>query len=110
MIDLDRRISTILNQAFDDCSGLYSCFRLLESFGGLLNRPAIISDFERKYFELLNIYSKDLDDVGAIFLKGKDIVPMHYNMAPVTGAVSWIHELKDRIGKAMEKLNTVNLF
>lgn len=105
--DLDRRISTILNQSFDDCPGLYSCFRLLESFGGLLNRPNIIRDFEGKYFELLKIYSKDLDDVSAIFLKGKHNVPIHYNMAPVTGAVAWIHELKDRIGKAMEKINTV---
>ncbi|KAI8900476.1 dynein heavy chain and region D6 of dynein motor-domain-containing protein [Globomyces pollinis-pini] len=106
--DLDRRISTILNQAFDDCSGLYSCFRLLESFGGLLNRSNIIRDFEQKYFELLKIYSQDLDDVGVIFLRNKENCPIHYNMAPVTGAVAWIHELKNRIGKAMEKLKTLN--
>ncbi|KAJ3312837.1 hypothetical protein HDV04_002647 [Boothiomyces sp. JEL0838] len=106
--DLDKRISTILNQAFDDCSGLYSCFRLLESFGGLLNRPNIICDFEQKYFELLRIYSKDLDDVSLIFIRNKENCPIHYNMAPVTGAVAWIHELKDRIGKAMEKLKTLN--
>ncbi|KAJ3365528.1 hypothetical protein HDU91_002183, partial [Kappamyces sp. JEL0680] len=108
MTDLDRRISTVLNQAFDDCPGLYSCFRLLESFGGLLNRPNIVRDFESKYFELLKIYSSDLDDVSAIFLKNKVNVPIHYNMAPVTGAVAWIHELKERIGKAMEKLRTLN--
>ena len=108
--DLDRRISTILNQAFDDCPGLYSCFRLLESFGGLLNRPNIVRDFERKYFELLKIYSQDLDDVSTIFIKHKNNVPIHYNMAPVTGAVAWIHELKERIGKAMEKLKTVSSY
>lgn len=107
MVDLDRRISTILNQAFDDCPGLYSCFRLLESFGGLLNRPNIVRDFEKKYFELLKIYSQELDDVSAIFLKSKTNVPIHYNMAPVTGAVAWVHELKERIGKAMDKLKTV---
>ena len=107
MTDLDRRISTILNQAFDDCPGLYSCFRLLESFGGMLNRPEIFKEFEKKYFELLKIYSKDLDDVLTIFLKHKTDIPIHYNMAPVTGAVAWIHELKDRIGKALDKLHTV---
>ncbi|KAJ3191413.1 hypothetical protein HK101_007802 [Irineochytrium annulatum] len=106
--DLDRRIGTILCQAFDDCSGVHSCFRLLESFAGLLSRPTIQHDFEKKYFSLLKSYSQDLDNVNAIFLKFKDCPPIHYNMAPVTGAVAWTHELKDRIGKAMEKLKTLN--
>ncbi|KAJ3096963.1 hypothetical protein HDU97_005410 [Phlyctochytrium planicorne] len=107
--DLDRRIGTILCQAFDDCSGLHACFRLLESFSGLLSRPNIQQDFEKKYFSLLAAYSQDLDEVNAIFLKFKDSgPPIHYNMAPVTGAVAWAHELKDRIGKAMEKLKTLN--
>ena len=108
--DLDRRIGTILCQAFDDCSGLYSCFRLLESFAGLLNRKHIQQDFEQKYFELLRIYSQDLDEVSQIFLKSKENPPIHYNMAPVTGAVAWVHELKDRISKAMDKLKTVIFF
>ncbi|KAI8853660.1 dynein heavy chain and region D6 of dynein motor-domain-containing protein [Chytridium lagenaria] len=106
--DLDRRIGTILCQAFDDCSGLHACFRLLESFSGLLNRPNIQHDFEKKYFALLKAYSLDLDEVNVIFLKFKDSPPIHYNMAPVTGALAWAHELKDRIGKAMEKLKTYN--
>jgi dynein heavy chain len=105
--DLERRMSTILNQAFDDCSGLHSCFRLLESFGGLLHRENIVKHFEQKYYALLKIYSDDLDDVSAIFLKNKENCPIHRNMAPITGLISWIHELKDRIGKSMEKLRTV---
>ncbi|KNC98871.1 dynein beta chain, flagellar outer arm [Spizellomyces punctatus DAOM BR117] len=106
--DLDRRLGTILSQSFDDCSGLNSCFRLLESFAGLLSRPVIQQDFEKKYFALLNMYSDDLDDVAAIFNKYKSQPPIHYNMAPVTGAVAWVHELKDRITKAMEKLKSFN--
>ncbi|ORY39399.1 hypothetical protein BCR33DRAFT_720231 [Rhizoclosmatium globosum] len=80
IMDLDRRIGTILCQSFDDCSGVHSCFRLLESFSGLLNRPVIQQDFEKKYFSLLKTYSQDLDDAN----------------------------LKDRIGKSMEKLKTLN--
>ncbi|KAI8587105.1 dynein heavy chain and region D6 of dynein motor-domain-containing protein [Geranomyces variabilis] len=106
--DLDRRIGTILSQSFDDCSGLNSCFRLLESFAGLLNRPVIQTDFEKKYFALLKMYSEDLDVVAAIFAQFRAHPPIHYNMAPVTGAVAWIHELKDRISKAMEKLKSFN--
>lgn len=106
--DLDKRIATILCQGFDDCSGIQSCFRLIEIFSGLLNRPTIQSLFEKKYFILLQMFSDDVDQVHKIFLAGKEHPPMHPNMAPVTGAVSWIHELKERIGKIMEKLNALN--
>ncbi|KAJ1566553.1 hypothetical protein HK405_009349, partial [Cladochytrium tenue] len=105
--DLDRRIGTILCQGFDDCSSISGCFRLIDSFAGLLNRPTIQHDFEKKYYELLRAFSRELDDVAAIFAKFKDAPPIHYNMAPVTGAVAWTHELKDRIGKGMEKLKTL---
>jgi dynein heavy chain len=106
--DLDRRIGTILCQGFEDCTGLHACFRLIESFSGLLSRPRIQHDFESKYFDLLQAYMRDLDDVKTIFLQGRVDAPIHYNMAPVTGAVAWCHELKERIGKAMEKLRSLN--
>jgi dynein heavy chain len=50
-----------------------------------------------------------LDKAHATFLKGKDDPPIHYNMAPVTGVIAWIHELKERISKAMDKLQNVLL-
>lgn len=106
--DLDRRIGTILCQGFDDCSGLVACFKLLESFAGLLSRPTIQHDFEKKFYELLVLYSTDLDEVASIFGKNKEDPPIHYNMPPVSGAISWIHELKDRIVKSMEKLKGLN--
>ncbi len=98
----------MLCQSFDDCSGLYSCFRLLESFSGLLYRPTIQRDFETKYYEILRIFSADLDEVQVIFHTFKNSPPIHYNMAPVTGAIAWIHELKERISKYMDKLKGVS--
>lgn len=108
--DLDRRISTILCQAFDDCSGLQTCFRLVDSFAGLLSRPIIQHDFEKKYSVLLEMYSADLDDVRGIFMKFKDAPPIHQNMAPVTGTLTWTHELKDRMTKNMEKVKAVSYY
>jgi dynein heavy chain len=83
MNDLDKRIATVLCQGFDDCNGIMVCFRLLDSFSGLLNRPTIQKYFERKYLSLLSIYSEDLDVVYSIFLKEKDNPPLHPNMPPV---------------------------
>ncbi len=99
----------MLSQGFDDCSGIHACFRLLESFSGLLSRPIIEVDFEKKYFKLLIMMSDDLQVVGEIFQRHKDAPPIHYNMAPLTGSIAWVHELKDRISKAMEKLKSLNL-
>jgi dynein heavy chain len=69
--ELDRRIATILCQAFDDCSSLYVSFRLIESFGGLVNRPIIQHDFESKYIYLLENFGTDIDEVHDIFVQYK---------------------------------------
>ncbi|KAJ3220317.1 hypothetical protein HK099_004389 [Clydaea vesicula] len=106
--DHDRRIGTIICQGFDDCAGLQTCFRLLESFSGLLSRPVIQHDFQKKYFSLIQMLSDDLDETNLIFQTYKDDPPIHYNMAPITGSLSWTHEVKDRITKAMEKLKSLN--
>ncbi|KAL7754360.1 hypothetical protein RI367_000341 [Sorochytrium milnesiophthora] len=106
--DLDRRIGTIICQGFDDCSGIFACFRLLDSFSGLLSRPDIQRDFQKKYTVLLKMYSVDLDEVNTIFQEGKDSPPIHYNMAPVTGALLWVQELKERIYRVLEKIKTLS--
>ncbi|KAI9142914.1 dynein heavy chain and region D6 of dynein motor-domain-containing protein [Paraphysoderma sedebokerense] len=105
--DLDKRIGTILCQAFDDCSGIHACFRLLDSFAGLLTRPVIQKDFAKKYNDLLKWYSTDLEEVNQIFLQYKDNPPIHYNMAPVTGGMLWVAELKERLDRVMEKLRAL---
>ncbi|KAJ3192953.1 hypothetical protein HDU82_002992, partial [Entophlyctis luteolus] len=81
----------------------YDCLDLsLSNFEkDLGNFHVTITDLDRRI-------GQDLDDANAIFLKFKDNPPIHYNMPPVTGAVAWAHELKDRIGKSMEKLKTLN--
>ena len=104
MEDLDKRIATILCQGFDDCSGIQACFRLLEIFSGLLTRPIIQRHFEKKYYTLLAMFHEDLEAVHKMFHADKENPPMHPNMAPCTGAVSWTHELKDRIFKTLEKM------
>lgn len=39
--ELERRLASILTQAFDDCDTIVGKFKLLESFEGLLTRPII---------------------------------------------------------------------
>lgn len=57
---------------------------------------------------LICLSDQDLDDVFLIFQDFKDSPPIHSNMAPITGALSWTHELKDRVSKYREKLLSLN--
>jgi dynein heavy chain len=106
--ELDKRVATILCQAFDDCSCLASIFRLLEIFANSLSRPAVQKLFESKYYSLIELFNQDLDEVRDIFLTHRNSPPLHPNMPPVTGAVSWTYELRQRIFKTMEQFELIN--
>ena len=62
--ELDRRVSAVLTQAFDDCDTIVGKFKLLESFEGLLSRPIILDELERKQIVLIELYKNDLKKVN----------------------------------------------
>jgi dynein heavy chain len=54
--ELERRLASILTQGFDDCDTIIGKFKLLDSFEGLLNRPNIQDELEKKHITLLELY------------------------------------------------------
>jgi len=65
--ELERRLASILTQGFDDSDTIIGKFKLLDSFGGLLSRPIIQDELERKHITLLELYKQDLKVVSSIF-------------------------------------------
>ena len=68
----------------------------MESFEGLLDRPIIQDELEKKHITLLELYKTDLKVVQSIFLEGKTLVdkvderaPISDNLPPITGAIYW---------------------
>jgi dynein heavy chain len=53
--ELERRLASILTQGFDDCDTIIGKFKLLDSFEGLLNRPNIQDELEKKHITLLEL-------------------------------------------------------
>jgi dynein heavy chain len=47
--ELERRLASILTQGFDDCDTITGKFKLLDSFEGLLHRPIIQDELEKKH-------------------------------------------------------------
>lgn len=112
--ELERRLASIITQGFDDMDTIYGRFKLLDSFEGLLNRPIIQDELEKKHIVLLESYKTDLKTVQSIFLEGKNLVdildanaPIFNNMPPIAGALTWCRGLQERIKEPIEKLGSL---
>jgi dynein heavy chain len=113
--ELERRLASILTQGFDDCDTIIGKFKLLDSFEGLLNRPNIQDELEKKHITLLELYKQDLKTVAAIFMEGKALVdkideraPISNNLPPIAGALNWTSGLLERIKEPMDKLTLLS--
>ena len=112
--ELERRLASVLTQSFDDCDTMIGKFKLLESFEGLLTRPIISQELEKKQSTLLQLYKDDLKVVQQIFLEGKVLIanpaekgPIGSNMPPIAGAINWTSGLFERIKEPMERFTTL---
>ena len=103
---LERRLSTLLTNSFDDASTLHARFKLLDSFEGLLERPIIKDELDKKQSELLKAYTKDFDRVRSIFHEYKDSPRIDKNLPPVAGKLTWCRSLLKRIQEPMAKLKS----
>ncbi len=95
--ELERRLASVITQAFDDAVTVFGRFKLLDSFEGLLEREIIQTDLEKKNIDLLNGYALDLKQVQEIFVIFKDQPPINNNAPPRAGAVYWVRGLMERI-------------
>ena len=113
--ELEQRLGGILNMGFDDCGTVFSAFKLIDSFGELLERDFIQSDLEAKHLSLIRWYGDDLKEVQELFssdqhksAQGKffarDGPPLYMNMPPVSGALAWVQGLLQRMSEPMSSL------
>ncbi|OQS01914.1 dynein heavy chain [Thraustotheca clavata] len=106
--ELERRLASVVSQAFDDSKSITSRFKLFDSFDDLLERPIIKNELEKKHTVLIASYSEDLHAVQQIFVEKRENPPIGYNFPPYSGAVAWARGLLDRIAYPMEKLKRLN--
>mmetsp|Transcript_13737 Transcript_13737/g.31794 ORF Transcript_13737/g.31794 Transcript_13737/m.31794 type:complete len:4493 (-) Transcript_13737:49-13527(-) len=102
--ELERRLASVITQAFDDSTTVLGRFKLLDSFEGLLEREIIQTDLEKKNTDLLNAFALDLKQVQEIFLFRKENPPVNDNMPPRAGAVAWVRGLVERVEDPMNRL------
>ncbi len=102
--ELDGRLAYVLSTAFDDSSTISAQLKLLESFEGLLERPVIKDELDRKQSQLLRSYLAELMKVQEHFHSHRNTPFITPNMPPVAGALGWCRALRMRITEPNEKL------
>jgi dynein heavy chain len=81
--ELERRIAALLAQSFEDCDTIIGKFKLLESFEGLLNRPSINDELEKKQTVLLDLYKNDLKKVNMVLAEGRELLAINDTNSPI---------------------------
>ena len=109
--DLDRRLGSLLASAFDDLDTISMRVKLFDIFEGLLERPIIQAELEKKHKMLLHQVEQDLTAVETGFVEAKDKVdqcyddaPIFSNLPPAAGAIYWARCSRHRINDPMNKL------
>jgi dynein heavy chain len=106
--ELERRLGSILIQAFDDSATIYGRFKLLDSFEGLLERPIIQDELEKKHVMLVQQYGVDLKSIQELFLAERDEPPIPINLPPVAGSITWCRGIMQRANTPMQKLQQLH--
>lgn len=104
---LERRLSSVLIQAFDDAPTMDAKFKLLDNFEGLVDRPIIRDDMHIKKIPLVKSYMEDLHKIQELFHEHKDNPLIDKNFPPVAGALAWCRTLRTRAEEPIEKLREI---
>ncbi|CBY35492.1 unnamed protein product, partial [Oikopleura dioica] len=107
LYDMDRRLASILCQAFDDCASVDQMFKLLAIAGNLIERPVIAEDFNPKYKVLLETFDEELNTCKDIYDSCYEDPPLHKNQPPTAGKLKWANELLRRIQEPRDRFNLV---
>jgi len=114
--ELDRRLGSLLGSAFDDLDTINMRVKLFDIFEGLLERPIIQAELEKKHKLLLKQCERDLNIVEYGFQENQEKVdqcfddaPIFHNLPPAAGAIYWARAARGRINEPFSKLEFYNL-
>ena len=81
--ELEKRIASLLTEGFEDSKDLISRYKLLDSFYGLLERPTIENELEKKYVTIVHQVANNLRKSQELFLSLRDDPPIPTNLPSI---------------------------
>eukprot|EP01035_Chromulina_nebulosa_P019288 gene19288-25148_t len=104
MKELDKRLSSVIIQGFDDTPTVNGRFRLLDIFDNLINRTIISDSLEKKHGILIESIYADVLQVEYLYNIYKENPPIPPNLPPISGALTWCRGLLERIQIPIDRL------
>ena len=86
----------------------------MDVFGSLLERPLIKQDFNPNYPRIIVMMDEELNTVKGIYddhmrlKRDTGSMPLHKNMAKVSGSLKWAAELRDRLAGSMNSFKHID--
>lgn len=93
--DMELKLASIINQAFDDSNSLASQFKLISILGSMLERPTIHQAFVKNYQRLTLAVESEIDASHEIYerqmeyKKQHGTIELHRNQPPIAGSLEW---------------------
>merc|ERR1719206_841053 len=94
---LEKRLATVLCKGFDDLTTMHSRFQLLDGFEELLSRPILADELKNKQALLIAEFMEELKALQVQFAAKRAGPPIHANLPPRSGSVSWCRGFKERV-------------
>ncbi|KAK6645275.1 hypothetical protein RUM43_001551 [Polyplax serrata] len=113
-MDLDRKLASILCQAFDDCHNLESTLKLINIVGSILERPLIKEEFTAKYKRILDFLVEELNTCEELyndqmlFLRNNGYMQVYKFLPALAGAFQWSNQLRMRIQSSVTSFKGVD--
>jgi dynein heavy chain len=83
-----------------------NAFDLLSKFKHLETRPAIKTELESKYTNVLDAYNRELAQMEQLYNKYQHNCPIPKNMPPRSGSIAWARSIITRIKTPIDKFTT----
>ena len=112
--ELDRKLGAVLGRSFDDCLVTESIFKLLQIFGGLIQRPLISQELNSRMPTLVSMLDQEMEEANMIYNKQMQRVAdkinpfVDKNMPSMTGQLKWSQELRHKMSYPVKKFKDLN--
>lgn len=114
---MERKIATILSQAFEECFTIESTVKLIVIAGSLVHRRIVLPEIAEKVNRMLDFYTVDLRLAKDSFEEQMELFKKHgvtglivdQGFPPVAGALFYIRKWRARLGKPIDELPNISL-
>ncbi|XP_065217396.1 dynein beta chain, ciliary [Planococcus citri] len=111
---LDRKLASVLCQAFDECYNLEGIFKLIDVIGSAMERPHVREELYKKYHRILDLLEEEIKVCHYIFdaisqsNSRNHYIALEKHLPPVAAALNASNSLRQRITAQINNFKTYN--